>query len=98
MSAIAHIMQCLHRHNDGVNKARPCREGDQAAIRRRVTGCQQQENAERDIKAKHHRQRRLLPDKHYQGINASRKQQPHQNQHNLQRPFSTHSAPCQKLK
>jgi hypothetical protein len=52
-----------------VGEARPCRESNEAAIRRWVTGCQQQENAECDIKAKHHRQRRPLPHKHRQGIN-----------------------------
>src|SRR5712692_10317398 len=67
-SASDQITECLHRHNGGVSKARPCCEGNQAAIRGRVTGCQQQENAECDIKAEHHRQRRLLPHKHDQGI------------------------------
>jgi len=28
-----HIMECLHRHNGGVNEARPSRESDWAAIR-----------------------------------------------------------------
>ncbi len=32
ISARDHIAECLHRHNGGVNKARPRREGDQAAI------------------------------------------------------------------
>src|SRR6266699_4164229 len=49
-------------------------------------------NAECDIKAKHHRQRRLLPDKHQQGINSSHKEQSHHDQYNLHRPFSTHAA------
>jgi hypothetical protein len=45
-SAWDQIAECLHRHKRGVGKARPCRESNQAAIRRWVTGCQQQENAE----------------------------------------------------
>ena len=35
------IAECLHRHKRGVGKARPCRESNQAAIRRWVTGCEQ---------------------------------------------------------
>jgi len=46
--------ECRHRHNSGVSETRPCCEGDQAAICRRVTHCYQQENAERDTEAKHH--------------------------------------------
>jgi hypothetical protein len=44
-SACNHITGRLHPHNGGVGKARLCRECDQSAIRRRVTTCQQQENA-----------------------------------------------------
>ena len=44
------IAECLQRHKRGVGKARPCRESNQAAIRRWVTRCQQQENAECDIR------------------------------------------------
>jgi hypothetical protein len=65
---------------------------DKAAMLRWVTGCQQQENAERGVQAHHHRQRGVLLDHHHQGINASRKQQSHHDQHNLQHPFSIHRA------
>src|ERR1700690_2879713 len=54
VSAIATLRECRHRHNSGVSETRPCCEGDQAAIGRRVTRCYQQENAECDIEAKHH--------------------------------------------
>ena len=37
LSAWDQITECLHRHKRGVGEARPCREGNQAAIRR--TGC-----------------------------------------------------------
>ena len=66
---------------------------DHEAVSRWITGCQQQENAECDIKAQHHRQRRLLPDKHQQGINQGRKTNPDHHQHDLERRFSTHSTP-----
>src|ERR1039458_2249508 len=89
-SAWDQIKRCLHRHHRTMSKTRPCRESDQAAIRGWVAGCQQQENAERYVKAHHHRQRGVLPDKHHQGINTSRKEQSHQHQHDLERPFSPH--------
>src|ERR1700730_11805118 len=66
-SACDQVTECLHRHKRGVRKARPCRECDQAAIRRWVTRSQQQEDAECDVNAEHHRQRRLLLHKHHQG-------------------------------
>jgi hypothetical protein len=44
------------------------------------------------LNAKHHRQRRLLPHKHRQGINQSGKDQAHHDQHNLQRTLSTRSS------
>src|SRR5260370_14724561 len=91
-SAWDEITECLHRHECGMGKARACREGNQAAIRRWGTRCQQQENPESGIDAKHHRQRRLLPDNHQQGINSSHKEQSHHDQYYLQRPFSTHGA------
>jgi len=39
-SACDQISECLHRHKRGVGKARPCRESNQAAICRWITGCQ----------------------------------------------------------
>src|SRR5580704_12815125 len=47
------ISESLPRHKNCVGEARPCRESNQATIRRWVTGCQQQENAECDINAEH---------------------------------------------
>ena len=61
------ISKSLERHHGSVGKARPSREGDQAPIRGWVSGCHYQENAERDVKAPHHRQRRLLLHKQHQG-------------------------------
>src|SRR5258708_36709958 len=54
-STFARHLEGLHHHNSGMGKARPCCKGDQAAIRGWVTRCQQHENPERDIDAKHHR-------------------------------------------
>src|SRR5438094_10450930 len=41
----ARNVDCQHGHNRAVSEARPCCEGDQAAIRRWITYCHQQENA-----------------------------------------------------
>ena len=79
------------------SKARPCRECDQAAIHRWVSGCPQQEDAECDVKAHHHRQRWLLLHKQHQGINHCDKEKSHQYKHDLQRPLSTHGASSQTL-
>ena len=68
-SALDHIAECLRPHKPGVDKARPCGKGDETAIRRWAASCQQQENAEGDIKTKHHCQCRLLPHKDRQGVN-----------------------------
>jgi len=51
-SASARSLECLHHHNGGMSEARPCGEGDHAAIRRWVTRCQQHENPKCDIDAK----------------------------------------------
>src|ERR1035441_5637669 len=41
MSAFARTLECLHRHNRGMNEARPCGEGDEAPILRRIARCEQ---------------------------------------------------------
>jgi len=75
-----------------------CGEGDQAAVRCGVTGGQQQENAERDIDAQHHCQRRLLPREHDQWVNQRAEDQSHDDQHNLQRTISAHKLPSCQVK
>src|SRR5437899_6166898 len=50
-SAFARNMNCQHGHNHAVSEARPRCKGDQAAIRRWITYCHQQENAKREIQA-----------------------------------------------
>ncbi|HEX8816757.1 MAG TPA: hypothetical protein VF753_14760, partial [Terriglobales bacterium] len=49
-------------------------------------------NAERKVKAHHHRQCRILLRHDNQRIEASAKQQSHHDKHDLQRPFSMHGA------
>ena len=44
ISPLAHITQRLDHHNCCMSEARPCSEGDEVAIRRWITHCQQQEN------------------------------------------------------
>src|SRR6266496_2909168 len=83
----------LHCHYGAMSEARPRSEGNQTAMRRRVARRQQQKNSERNVKTEHHRRSRLSRQKHDQGIDSSDKQQSHQNQHTLQRPFSIHCAP-----
>jgi hypothetical protein len=60
LPACDQIAKGLEPHHGSVGKARPCRESDEAAIGGRVAGCHQQENAERYIKAHHHRHRGLV--------------------------------------
>ena len=45
VSAHARIRQCLHAHCNCVSEARPCGEGDQAAIRRWAPDRDKQEDA-----------------------------------------------------
>jgi hypothetical protein len=83
-------------------------KANHAAMRGRVACCQQQENPERRIKTKHHglvgrfegdRQGTFVmrlqyaPYHDHHGKNASRKQQSHQRQHDLEGSFSIHDAP-----
>jgi hypothetical protein len=56
--ALFRKVDCHDRHDSGMSKTRPCGESDHAAIRRWITGCQQQENSECDIEAQHHRRYR----------------------------------------
>src|ERR1700731_466363 len=71
-------------------KARPRSEGDQAAVRGRVAGSKKQKHTERDIKAHHHRQSRVLLRHQHKRINGSAKEQSNQYKHNLKRTFSLH--------
>src|SRR5262249_55285032 len=95
-------MDCHYRHNNGVSEARPCRESDQAAMRGWVTSCQEQEDPQGDIEAKHHRCRVLVvrlpssPYRRHQWINASHKEKSQQHQHSLEYPLPAHSGPPAK--
>ena len=44
----------LDAHYGGMGKAGPRSKGDQATVRGRVSGCDQQEKAECNVKAQHH--------------------------------------------
>lgn len=84
------VTQRLPAHKNGVSEAGPCGEGDQAAVRRWVADCQEQKDAERDVKAEHHGHGGILPHKDDHGISQSQKEHSHTGKRDLQTQFSIH--------
>jgi hypothetical protein len=56
MSDILMVCNRLHDHNAPMDYARPDREPDQAAMLKRVSGCDEQEDSKRGVDADDHRQ------------------------------------------